>query len=140
MNFRLFYHNPISGKLNFLYTHCVHCGKRVSLNRKNLGQNRFGDTFYYCNDCKIPKEQNDKKEPQKREGMQNKLEDVYEAIFTAINDVKKRFNIPNLSISIIQKDNKNKRIKKVSDGIYLEDLEKRFREECKQQLITKWCG
>ncbi|MFX1479985.1 MAG: hypothetical protein ACFFCI_17845 [Promethearchaeota archaeon] len=50
MNFRLIYRNPISGKLNFLYTHCVHCGKRVSLNRKNMGENRFGQKFYYCND------------------------------------------------------------------------------------------
>ena len=51
MNFRLFYRNPISGKYNFLYTHCVYCGQRVSLNRKNIGQNRFGHKFYYCKSC-----------------------------------------------------------------------------------------
>lgn len=62
MNFRLFYRSPISGKINFLYTTCVHCGKRVSLNRKNIGQNRFGHRFYYCNDPERHKLKKEKKE------------------------------------------------------------------------------
>jgi len=45
---RILYKNPISGKWNFLFTHCPHCGRRVLIRKKNIGKNRFGDQFYYC--------------------------------------------------------------------------------------------
>lgn len=47
----LFYKNPITGKREFLFTKCVLCGRKVKLKKENLGQNRFGDTFYYCHQC-----------------------------------------------------------------------------------------
>lgn len=51
--FKVFYYNPIFGKWNFLYTTCPYCGKRARIRKKNIGENRFGRQFIYCNDCKI---------------------------------------------------------------------------------------
>jgi len=46
-----FYHNPISGKWEFLRTNCVYCGKKVLIKTKNVGQNRYGDNYFYCENC-----------------------------------------------------------------------------------------
>ena len=49
----IFYKNKISGKINFLFTKCVQCGKRVLLKKRYLGLNRFLEVFYYCDNCCI---------------------------------------------------------------------------------------
>lgn len=53
----MIYKCPITGRYSILYTTCAYCGRRVSLNRKNLGKNRFGHIFYYCKKCQKEKDQ-----------------------------------------------------------------------------------
>jgi len=55
MNYRLIYKSPITGRYCILFTHCVYCGRKVSLNKKNIGQNRFSVKFYYCKHCQQEK-------------------------------------------------------------------------------------
>jgi predicted SprT family Zn-dependent metalloprotease len=48
---KIIYKNPISSKYDFLFTKCVYCGKKVLLEKKYLGKNRYGNIFYYCKKC-----------------------------------------------------------------------------------------
>jgi len=48
---KLFYRNPISGKWEFNRTNSIYCGKRVLIRKRNIGQNRFGDKYMYCENC-----------------------------------------------------------------------------------------
>ena len=48
---KILYKNPISGNYNFLRTHCVHCGKHFWMTKKHIGQNRYGNNYYYCKKC-----------------------------------------------------------------------------------------
>jgi hypothetical protein len=45
---RIFYHNPISGKTNFLFTKCVMCGRKVLMRDRNYKPNRFNSRYFYC--------------------------------------------------------------------------------------------
>jgi hypothetical protein len=49
--YRVYYRNPINKRIEFFYTRCVHCGKRIRIRERNIGSNMFGQMFYYCKGC-----------------------------------------------------------------------------------------
>lgn len=53
IRFGMFYWNPSKGKWEILFSHCIYCGQRVRISKKNLRKNTFKSReFLYCKVCR----------------------------------------------------------------------------------------